>query len=69
MQRLEVSGVVRHIYASLGFKGLNKFLGAQYDFSQSEERLCNTTGDPEQINDPHDHAEVKEKVKCNTASP
>ena len=22
MQRLEVSGVVRHIYASLGFKGL-----------------------------------------------
>ena len=23
MQRLEVSGAVRHIYASLGFKGLN----------------------------------------------
>ena len=24
MQRLEVSGAVRHIYASLGFKGLRK---------------------------------------------
>ena len=26
MQRLEVSGVVRHIYASLGFKGLISYL-------------------------------------------
>jgi len=46
-----------------------EFLGAQNDFSQSEEQMCSTAGDPEQISDPHDHAEVKEKVKCNTASP
>jgi len=36
---------------------------------QSVWRTGYITGDPEQINDPHDHAEVKEKVKCNTASP
>jgi hypothetical protein len=28
-----------------------------------------TTGDPEQFNDPHDHGEVQQKVKFNTASP
>jgi len=36
---------------------------------QSVWRTGYTTGDPEQINYPHDHAEVKQKVKCNTPSP
>ena len=30
MQRLEVSGVVRPIYASLGFKGLNQLYIVSY---------------------------------------
>jgi hypothetical protein len=46
---------------------INKFLGAQNDFSLKD-RL-HDCGDPKQISDLHDQAEVKQKVKCNTASP
>jgi len=38
MQRLEVSGAVRHIYASLGFKGLRTFFTPQGVFSK--ESVC-----------------------------
>jgi len=39
MKLLEVSGAVRHIYASLGFKGLNKKIVPRY----ADIKLLNTS--------------------------